>query len=83
MTFTLKNKKKPTTNQNNTKKLDQKIPQKERKNRKMIEKIIPQEQVEKSEHRESSRLRNQPRKNYKTFIPQSKILKKVEFRKQL
>ena len=29
----------------------------------MIEKIIPQEQVEKSEHRESSRLRNQPRKN--------------------
>ena len=29
----------------------------------MIEKIMPQEQVEKSEHRESSRLRNQPRKN--------------------
>ena len=28
----------------------------------MIEKILPQEQVEKSEHRESSRLRNQPRK---------------------
>ena len=27
----------------------------------MTEKIIPQEQVEKSEHRESSRLRNQPR----------------------
>ena len=42
----------------------------------MIEKILPQEQVEKSEHRESSRLRNQPRKNYKTFIPQYKILKK-------
>ena len=39
----------------------------------------PQEQKEKSEHRESSRLRNQPRKNYKTFIPQSKILKKVAF----
>ena len=53
------------------------------KNRKMIEKIIPQEQVEESEHRESSRLRNQPRKNYKTFIPKSKILKKVEFQKQL
>ena len=68
---------------NNTKKLDQKIPQKERKNRKMIEKILRQEQVAKSEHRESSRLRNQPRKNYKTFIPQSKILKKVEFQKQL
>ena len=29
----------------------------------------------KSEHRESSRLRN-----YKTFIPQSKILKKVELK---
>ena len=80
MTFTLKNKIK---NQLQTKKLDQKISQKERKHRKMIEKIIPQEQVEKSEHRESSRLRNQPRKNYKTFIPQSKILKKVEFQKQL
>ena len=78
-----KQNKKPTTTQNNKKKLDQKIPQKERKNRKMIEKIIPQGQVEKSEHRESSRLRNQPRKNYKTFIPQSKILKKVEFQKQL
>ena len=74
---------KPTTTQNNTKNLDQKIPQKERKNRKMIEKVLPQEQVEKSKHRESSRLRNQPRKNYKTFIPQSKILKKVEFQKQL
>ena len=74
---------KPTTTQNNTKKLNQKIPQKERKNRKIIEKILPQEQVEKSEHRESSRLRNQPRKNYKTFIPQSKILKKIEFQKQL
>ena len=49
----------------------------------MTEKIIPQEQIDKSEHRESSRLRNQPRKNYKTFIPQSKILKKVEFQKQL
>ena len=61
---------------------DPKIPQKERKYRKKIEKILPQEQIEKSEHRESSRLRNQPRKNYKTFIPQSKILKKDEFQKQ-
>ena len=42
-------------------------------------KILPQEQVEISEHRESSPLRNQPQKNYKTFIPQSKILKKLEF----
>ena len=31
----------------------------------MIEKIIPQEQIDKSEHRESSRLRNQPRKTTK------------------
>ena len=45
----------------------------------MIEKIILQEQVEKSEHRESSRLRNQPRKNYQTFIPQSKLFKKFNF----
>ena len=65
------------------KKPDPKIPQKERKNRKMIEKLLPQEPLEKSEHRELSRLGNQPRKNYKTFIPQSKIIKKVEFQKQL
>ena len=45
----------------------------------MIEKILPQEQVQKSEHRESSRLRNQPRKNYNTFNQQFKILKRVEF----
>ena len=74
---------KSTTTKNNTKKLDQNTSQKERKNRKMIETVIPQEQFDKSEHRESSRLRNQPCKNYKTFIPQSKILKKVEFQKQL
>ena len=74
---------KSTTTKSNTKKLDQNTLQKERKNRKMTETIIPQEQIDKSEHRESSRLRNQPRKNYKTFIPQSKILKKVEFQKQL
>ena len=35
---------------------------KRKKNRKMIKKILPQEQVEKSKYRESSRLRNQPRK---------------------
>ena len=51
---------KQTTTQNNTKTPDPKISQKERKNSKMVEKILPQEQVEKSEHRESSRLRNQP-----------------------
>ena len=49
---------------NNQKIRDQKISQKERKNKKMIEKILPQEQVAKSKHRELSRLRNQPRKNY-------------------
>ena len=46
--------------------------QKERKNRKMTKKILPQDQQQKFEHRESSRLRSQPQKNYKTFIPQSK-----------
>ena len=56
---------------------------KKKNNWKMIEKILPQEQVEKVEHREISRLRTQSRKNYKTFIPQSKILKKVEFQKKL
>ena len=65
---------KQTKAQNNPKMPDRKIPQKKRKNRKMIEKILQQEQVEKSEHRESSRLRNQPRQNYKTFFPQSKIV---------
>ena len=73
---------KSTTTKNNTKNLDQKTSQKERKNRKMTEQIIPQEQIDKSEHRKSTRLRNQPHKNYKIFIPQSKILKKVEFQKQ-
>ena len=63
-----KQNKKPTTTQNNTKKLGKKY-LKKKENRKMIEKIIPQEQVEKSEHRESSRLRNQPRKNYKNIHP--------------
>ena len=60
-----------------------KIPQKERKNRKLTEKILSLDQQQKSEHRKLSRLRSQPRKNYKTFIPLSKILKKVEFQKQL
>ena len=55
------------------------IIQKKKKKSKNDRKILPQEQKEKFTYRESSRLRNQPRKNYKTFIPQSKILKKVEF----
>ena len=49
----------------------------------MTEKFLAQDQQEKSEHGESSRFRSQPRKNYETYIPQSKILKKVEFQKQL
>ena len=45
--------------------------------------FLSQDQQHKSQHRKLSRLRSQPPKNYKTFIPQSKILKKVEFQKQL
>ena len=41
----------------------------------MTEKFSPQDQQQKFEHRELSPL--QPEKNCKTFIPQSKILKKV------
>ena len=48
-----------------------------RKNRKLEEKKIPQDQKEKSPYRQSTRLRNHPRNNYKTFIPQSKILRKI------
>ena len=59
----------------------QKTQTSQKKNRKLTKKITPQDQKGKSEHRESSRLRSQPRKNYKTFIPQSKILKKVKFKK--
>ena len=70
---------KPTATKNNTQ--NHKEPPKPRKNRKMTEQIIPQEEIDKSEHRKATRLRNQPRKNYKMFIPQSKILKKVEFKK--
>ena len=59
MTFTSKTKiKNQLQRKTIRKKLDQNIPQKERKNRKMTEKKIPQEQIDKSEHRESSRLRN-------------------------
>ena len=70
---------KPTATKNNTP--NHKESPKQRKNRKMTEQIIPQEQIDKSENRKTTRLRNQPRKNYKIFIPQSKILKKVEFQK--
>ena len=70
------------TTKNKKSKPEPKIPQKERKNRKLTENILTQDQQQKTEHRESSSLRSQPRKIYKTFIPQSKTIKKVEFRKQ-
>ena len=54
---------------------------KQRKNKKLEEKIIPKDRKEKSPHRQSSRPRNQSRKDYKTFIPQPKILKIVKFQK--
>ena len=60
---------------------NKKIPHTERKYQKLEEKIIPQDEKGKSPHRQSSRLRNQTRKDYKTFIPLSKKFKKVEFQK--
>ena len=38
----------------------------------MTEQIIPQEEIDKSEHRKTTRLRNQPRKNYKMSSPNLK-----------
>ena len=70
---------KPTATKINTQ--NHKESPKQRKNRKMTEQIIPPRTIDKSENRKTTRLRNQPRKNYKIFIPQSKILKKVEFQK--
>ena len=61
---------------------NKKIPQSERKSRKLKEKLYHTIK-KKSPHRQSSRLRNQPRKDYKTFILQSKIIKKVEFQNPL
>ena len=54
-----------------------------KKKSKIRRKIFTQDQEEKSSYRQPSRLRNQPRKDYKTIIPQSKILKKNEFQKNL
>ena len=48
----------------------------------MTGKILPQDQQQKVEPRQLSRLGCQPRKNYKIFIPQSKKLKKNDFKKQ-
>ena len=51
---------KPTATKNNTQ--NHKESPKQRKNKKMTEQIIPQEQIDKSENRKTTRLRNQPRK---------------------
>ena len=61
---------KPTATKNNTQ--NHKESPKQRKNRKMTEQIIPQEEIDKSEHRKTTRLRNQPRKNYKCSSPNLK-----------
>ena len=44
------------------------IPQKQRLNRELEENFLPQETTKKSQQRKSSRLRGQPRKNYKLSI---------------
>ena len=50
----------------------------------MTEKIIPPRNKSTNQNIESLHdLEINHAKNYKTFIPQSKILKKVEFQKQL
>ena len=69
-------------NQQTSKSLDNKtIPQKERKNRKLEKKILTQDQKKKSQHRQSSQLQKKPRKDCKTFVPQSELFLKVEFQK--
>ena len=49
----------------------------------MIEKILPLDQKKNLNIENHHDLVVNSRKNYKTFIPQSKIIKKVEFHKQL
>ena len=53
------------------------------KNQKLEEKNLPYDQKENSSLGQSLRHRNQSRKDYKTFIPQSKILKNFEFQKPI
>ena len=62
--------------------INEKIPQKKRKNQKMEKKILSEGTKEKKQ-RQLLRLRNQPRKDFKKFIQQSKIKKKLEFQKPL
>ena len=47
------------------------------KNRTLQEQIKSHDQKEKSIHRQSSPLRNPPRKDYQIFIPQSKKIKET------
>ena len=79
-----KNKKK--LNKQTSQNLDnKKITQTERKNQNLEKNSTTRskKKKEKFQYRQSSRFRNQPRNDNKTFIPQSKILKKVEFQKPL
>ena len=58
------------------KKTKNQIPRKQKINRKLKLNILIPETKEKSQQRKSLRFGSKPRKNYKTFIPQSKILRK-------
>ena len=71
LTQLLEPKNKENTRQKSQELSIKQILQKQRKNRKLEEKILPQERKEKFQQRQSSPLRNQPRKDYKTFIPQT------------
>ena len=79
----LEQKYKKELKKNISKSREQKDTSNRTKNRKLEEKFLPQDQKEKSVQKQLLRLRNQTQKDYKTFIPQSKILKKVEFQKPL
>ena len=73
-----KNKEIKNTRQKSQKISNKQIPQKQRKNRNSEEETVSKETKEKSQQVQSSRLRSQPRKYYKTFIPQSEMFEKVE-----
>ena len=62
------------TRQNSREKKNKQTHQNQGKNQKLEENFLPQDINETSHHRQSSRLRKQPRKAYKTCIPQFKIL---------
>ena len=56
----------------NTRLQSQKMSNKQKKNQKLEEKVFSQEIKKKHQQRKPSRLRNQPRKNYKIFSPNLK-----------